>query len=284
MSLRPISIDEFAADVTRRPVEECGPAPQLQWLDIINLVVDQAYQREITAQGRRNVKRIAEQFDWRYFSPVIVAPIAGGRYAVVDGQHRTTAALLCGHASVPCQVIMAAPGEQAKAFTAVNGTVTRVHTLAMHKAAVAAGDAMAREVERVAKAGGAQVLSYPVPELKQQPGQTMAIGALRELIQEYGAEPTILGLRAVTETANAVRGGLTAPIVKAVGRLAAMWLIQGRAPHDFITAIGALVLIREADKAARNDRSPGEAVANAIVRRLSSQLGLSKPDLIKVPV
>lgn len=80
MSLRPISIEEFAADVPRRAVDECGPAPQLQWLDIVNLVVDQAYQREITAQGRRNVKRIAEQFDWRYFSPVIVAPIAGGRY------------------------------------------------------------------------------------------------------------------------------------------------------------------------------------------------------------
>lgn len=283
MSLRPIAIDEFAADVPRRPVAECGPAPQLQWLDIASLVVDPAYQRDITAQGRRNVKRIAEQFDWRYFSPVIVAPIMGGRYAVVDGQHRATAALLVGHASVPCQVIMAAPGEQAKAFTAVNGTVTRVHTLAMHKAAVAAGDELAREVERVAKAGGAKVLAYPLPELKQAPGQTMAIGALRELIQEYGAEATTLGLRAVTETSNAVRGGLTAQIVKSVGRLAAMWLIQGRPPQDFIAAIGQLVLIREADKAARDDRAPGEAVANAIVRRLSIRLGLTKPSLVKVP-
>lgn len=283
MSLRPISIDDFAADVPRRALDACGPAPQLQWLDIAALVVDPAYQRDITAQGRRNVKRIAELFDWRYFSPVIVAPIAGGRYAVVDGQHRATAALLVGHASVPCQVIMAAPGEQAKAFTAVNGTVTRVHTLAMHKAAVAAGDAMAREVERVAKAGGAKVLAYPVPELKQAPGQTMAIGALRELIQAYGAEATILGLRSVTETSNAVRGGLTAQIVKSVGRLAAMWLIQGREPRAFIAAIGELVLIREADKAARDDRAPGEAVANAIVRRLSGRLGLSKPSLIKVP-
>lgn len=283
MSLRPISIDEFAADTPRRPVEECGPAPQLQWLDVALLVVDPAYQRDITAQGKRNVRRIAEQFDWRYFSPVIVAPIAGGRYAVVDGQHRTTAAALVGHAAVPCQVIMAAPGEQAKAFTAVNGTVTRVHTLAMHKAAVAAGDETARQIERVAKAGGAKVLTYPVPELKQQPGQTMAIGALRELIQEYGPEATILGLRSVTETSNAVRGGLTGPIVKSVGRLAAMWLIQGRDPKAFIAAIDAIVLIREADKAVRNDRAPGEAVANAIVRRLSALLGLTKAELIKVP-
>jgi hypothetical protein len=283
MSLRPISIDEFAADIPRRPVEECGPAPQLQWLDIALLVVDPGYQRDITAQGKRNVKRIAEQFDWRYFSPVIVAPIAGGRYAVVDGQHRATAAMLCGHAAVPCQVIMASPGEQAKAFTAVNGTVTRVHTLAMHKAAVAAGDEVAREVERVAKAGGAKILAYPVPELKQAPGQTMAIGALRDLIQEYGAEATILGLRSVTETSNAVRGGLTAPIVKAVGRLAAMWLVQDRRPAAFIAAIGELVLIREADKAARNDREPGEATANALARRLGARLGLSRPAPIKVP-
>jgi hypothetical protein len=62
-----------------------------------------------------------------------------------------------------------------------------------------------------------------------------------------------------------------------------MWLIQGRDPRAFIAAIGELVLIREADKAARDDRAPGEAVANAIVRRLSARLGLAKPSLIKVP-
>lgn len=282
-SLRPISVAEFGADEPRRPIHECGSAPQLSWLDIASLVVDPAYQRDITAQGRRNVRSIAAAFNWSYFSPVIVAPLPGGRYAIVDGQHRTTAAALVGHEAVPCQIIHAERNEQAKAFTAVNGAVTRVHTLAMHKAAVAAGDKAALEVERVAKAGGAMVLAYPLPELKQAPGQTMAIGALRDLIQEYGSEPTILGLRSVTETSNAVRGGLTAPIVKATGRLAAMWLIQGRAPEDFIAEIGRLVLIREADKAARNDRAPGESVANALVRRLGGRLGLIRPELVKVP-
>lgn len=257
--MRQISTADFTDDAPRQPLDACGPAPQLQWLEITSLVVDPAYQRDITSQGRRNVCSIAAAFTWSYFSPVIVAPVTGGRYAIVDGQHRTTAAALVGHESVPCQIIQAGRNDQAKAFTAVNGAVTRVHTLAMHKAAVASGDAGALEIERVVKAGGAQILAYPVPELKQQPGQTMAIAALRDLLGEYGAEPTILGLRAVTETANAVRGGLTATIIKAVGRTAALWLVQGREPEAFIAAIGSVVLIREADKAARDDRKLARA-------------------------
>ena len=39
-----------------------------------------------------HLRRIAEQFDWRLFAPVIVAPIEGGLFAVIDGQHRTHAA------------------------------------------------------------------------------------------------------------------------------------------------------------------------------------------------
>lgn len=282
MSLRTISTSEFPGDLATRPIGECGPASQLQWIDIAKLAVDEAYQREITAQGKRNVRRIAEAFDWRYFSPVIVAPLTGGRYAIVDGQHRTTAAALVGHESVPCQIILAAPGEQATAFTAINGTVTRVNSLAMHKAAMAAGDETARAIERCTRKAGVRVLSYPVPELKQQPGQTMAIGALRDLLREYGEEAVILGLRSVVETNNAVRGGLSATIVKAVGMLAALWLVQGRDAAGFIAAIGAVVLIREADKAAR-DREPGKAVAAALADRLRPRLGLASRELAKVP-
>lgn len=282
MSLRTITTADFPADLQARPIAECGPAPQLQWIAIASLVVDEAYQREITAQGKRNVRRIAEAFDWRYFSPVIVAPLAGGRYAIVDGQHRSTAAAIVGHESVPCQIILAAPGEQATAFTAINGTVTRVNSLAMHKAAVAAGDETARTIERIARKAGVKVLSYPVPELKQQPGQTMAIGALRDLLREYGEEPVVLGLRSVVETSNGVRGGLSATIVKAVGMLAALWLVQGRDAAAFIAAIGEVVLIREADKAAR-DRQPGKAVAAELVDRLRPRIGLAPRELIKVP-
>jgi ParB-like nuclease domain len=70
------------------------PAPQLLWIEIKDLVIDPSYQRHIGKRGAANIRQIAENFDWSKFAPVIIAPIEGAQYAVVDGQHRTTAALL----------------------------------------------------------------------------------------------------------------------------------------------------------------------------------------------
>ena len=83
------------------------PAPILQWIETDRLVVDTEYQREIGRRGATNVIQIAEHFDWSKFAPVIVAPIEGGRFAIVDGQHRTTAAMLRDIKEVPCQVVQA---------------------------------------------------------------------------------------------------------------------------------------------------------------------------------
>jgi hypothetical protein len=271
-----ISIDGYPADTPRQAVEACGPAPQLMWIPISQLVVDHAYQREISAQGRGNVRRIAAGFRWTYFSPVVVAPLSGGRYAIVDGQHRTTAAALVGHQQVPCQVIMAAPNEQAQAFTAVNGAVTRVSALAMHKAAFAAGDATALAVEGAATEAGVRILRYPVPELKQKPCETMAIGTMRECLATVGREALVLGLRSVVETEkNAVAGGLSAVIVKAVASVAAQWLARGGEPAAFIAAVGEIVLIREADKASRADRGRYGSVIAILTERLRERLGLT---------
>lgn len=271
-----ISIDGYPADTPRQALEACGPAPQLMWIPISQLVVDHAYQREITKQGRGNVRRIAAQFRWTYFSPVVVAPLSGGRYAIVDGQHRTTAAALVGHPSVPCQVIMAAPHEQAQAFTAVNGAVTRVHSLAMHRAAAAAGDASAVLIEEIAAAASVRILRYPVPELKQKPGETMAIGAMRDLVATVGRDALVLGLRSVVETQkNAVAGGLVAAIVKATSSCAAEWLARGGEPAGFIEEIGEIVLVRELDKATREPRAKNVSASTVLTERLRQRIGLS---------
>jgi hypothetical protein len=89
--LQPLRSDHRLVEVRAgRP----GPAPQLLWIEIKDLVIDPSYQRHIGKRGAANIRQIAENFDWSKFAPVIIAPIEGGQYAVVDGQHRTTAALL----------------------------------------------------------------------------------------------------------------------------------------------------------------------------------------------
>jgi len=93
------------------------------------LLVDTEYQREIGRRGAVNVVQIAEHFDWSKFAPVIVAPVAGGHFAIVDGQHRTTAAMLRDIKEVPCQLVQADRAKQAAAYAAVNGNVTKTTRL-----------------------------------------------------------------------------------------------------------------------------------------------------------
>ena len=131
-----------------------GPAPFLEWIEIEKLVVDSAYQREIGRRGTLNVCQIAENFDWSKFAPVIVAPIEGGQFAIVDGQHRTTAAILRAQKKVPCQVVQADRAKQAAAYAAVNGNVTETTAQQLYHAKVAARDPQALILADVCAAAG----------------------------------------------------------------------------------------------------------------------------------
>jgi hypothetical protein len=95
-------------------------------IEVKRLVTDKTYQREISRAGSINVERIAEYFEWAKFSPVIVAPVEGGMFSIIDGQHRATAAMLRGIEKVPCEIVHIDRARQAEAFAAINGNTTRV--------------------------------------------------------------------------------------------------------------------------------------------------------------
>src|SRR6201993_3786061 len=140
--MRPISIDGFEKPNPTSP----GAVPMLQWLKVEDLVVAPAYQRPIGGNGRRNVDRIAREFSWSCFAPVVVSPVEGGKFAIIDGQHRTTSAALVGFETVPCQIVIAAREEQAAAFKAINGTTTPISQMALHAAALVASEAWAVQI------------------------------------------------------------------------------------------------------------------------------------------
>ncbi len=213
--MRTISIEGFEASREAN----VGPAPMLQWLKISDLLVDPSYQRPIAVEGRRNVMRIARQFRWSYFAPVIVSPVEGGRFAIIDGQHRTTAAALVGIDSVPCQVVVAARDEQAAAFKAINGMITPISRMALHAAALVAREPRAVEVAEVCASAGVELLRYPVPLEQQAPGQTMAVGAIEACLRRYGRETLAAALQCVTQTRNNHRGMLSARMIKALCEL-----------------------------------------------------------------
>ena len=73
---------------------------ELLWVPIAKLLIDTRYQRDMTQSGVAHVERIAEKFDWKKFTPLIVTP-EGENFAVIDGQHRATAAKARGFTTCP---------------------------------------------------------------------------------------------------------------------------------------------------------------------------------------
>ncbi|MGO4526460.1 ParB N-terminal domain-containing protein [Microvirga sp. 2MCAF35] len=195
---------------------DAGAVPMLQWLKIEDLLVDPTYQRPIVGQGRRNVIRIAQSFSWACFSPVVVSPIEGGKFAIIDGQHRTTAAALAGFDSVPCQVVIATQEDQAIAFKAINGVTVPISPMALYSAAVVAREPWALEVADVCLRADVELLRYPLPVERQRPGQTMAVGAIARCLNRYGQATLITALQCVTQTNNNVPGALTARVIRAI--------------------------------------------------------------------
>ena len=194
---RKIDPSPFFAMIGEPVKDSLGAVPMLQWIEISDLVIDPAYQREIHRSGARNVSRIAREFDWPKFAPVIVAPVDGGRYAIVDGQHRTTAAAARGVTSVPCQVIIVDLADQAAAFAAINGNVTKMSAMQIHAARVAAGDEAARELESVCASAGVRICRYPIPADKMKPGDTLAVTVLSKQMKTFGGEVLGVALRCI---------------------------------------------------------------------------------------
>ncbi len=197
-TLRSIDVSDYAGISYS---ESVGPAPQLQWIEIGQLAVDEAYQRGITLSGRKQVRAIAQGFRWTHFAPVIVAPVEGGRFAIIDGQHRTTAARLRGMKSVPCMVVQADGPEQARAFSAVNMQQTAVRPPAVHKARLAAGDATALRLNAICDEAGVRIVDN-TPANRMKRGDTVAVMVLYNMERLYERDVLVTALRAIVDAGD----------------------------------------------------------------------------------
>ena len=269
MSHRPITAEGW----TRPATIEAGPAPMLQWLAIAALVVDPAYQRPIARAGRRNVTKIAAGFTWSKFAPVVVAPIEGGRYAIIDGQHRTTAALIAGFDQVPCMVVIADRKGQAEAFTAINGQVTPITPVALHRAKREAGDPQALAIDAVAAAAGVRILGSVKISDQMKAGETLAVGTLSKCLALYGRDHLITALQCVTQTGDGNPGCLHATVIRgfclALEELPA-WRESG---SQLLEAIDDFDIVTAFDDSTGRQATGAHAgrFAQAVVRHLSAR-------------
>jgi hypothetical protein len=192
-----------------------GHLPELKWLPVKSLMVDETYQRPIIEEGRKTIAKIIEAFRWNRFSPIVVTPCAGGLFAIIDGQHRATAALTLGLEKVPCQVVAASEKEAPAIFASINGTVTSLSAMALFKAGRAAGEEWALAVDRVCRKAGLEPLTYPVQRSKQRPRQTMLVGTIARYVMRSGEKITEAVLEGVMRSPSAEYPGfLTSRVLK----------------------------------------------------------------------
>ncbi|MBY2918885.1 ParB N-terminal domain-containing protein [Rhizobium leguminosarum] len=176
-----------------------GSAPILQWIDIANLVIDDSYQRELRRANWTSIRRIAANFRWAMFSPVFVSPVEGGVFAIIDGQHRTHAAAMCGFSQVPCQVVQMTREEQASSFATVNGAVTKVTPYHLLKAGLAAGEDWATGADAIAAEAGCRLMTYFGSKDAKKPGQIYGVSSFLKIVDKRPRAAVIAALKHLRE-------------------------------------------------------------------------------------
>ena len=181
------------------------PAPLLQWVAVADLVIDERYQRGITPAGRRHIQAMAEGFDWKAFGAISCAAVAGGKFAVVDGQHRVHAAALAGLDRVPAVIVPMTPAEQAAAFFAVNSNRKRMDIPDTFRARLAAGDDHAVRADAAVTAAGCRLMPYVPSSPQRKPREVFTHALILGMIQRGADAVVTAGLRAMaaSEAGNA---------------------------------------------------------------------------------
>ncbi len=159
--------------------------PEARWVAPTELLVDEAYQRNLSEGSVRLIRRIVARWDWRRFKPPIVVETEDG-LEVIDGQHTAVAAASNPEVSRIMVVVVAAAAsaERAAAFIGHNRDKLAISTLQMHKAAVAAGDEEATAIAKVCTLAGVRILSLPPTHGQYKPRDTVALHAIATLVRQ----------------------------------------------------------------------------------------------------
>lgn len=198
MTYREIAvIDPIQRDITE-------PAPVIQWIGLDQLVIDERYQRPLQRSSWSAIRKIASEFMWSRFSAVLVAPIEGGRYAIIDGQHRVHAAAMIGIKQVPAMIVLIRAEEQAKVFVDVNTKRVTIHPVTIHpatifKAALTAREDWAVKSAEAVEAAGCRLLTSPTALKDRKPGDLMSIKLVRVAVESGKAWAVTESLRALLE-------------------------------------------------------------------------------------
>lgn len=242
-----------------------GAIGEFRMLSPGDLLVDSRYQREIGPAGNAKIRKIATRFDWGKFAPLLVVQLEGSDvFAIIDGQHRASAAAARGDIPlVPCFVLKLPLKAQAETFIAVNNEGTKITSGALWHARATAGDKEAVEVISCATAAGVRIPRTPIGSEWGKTDQTNAPNAIAECLRRYGFDVTRLTLETLRRAGELkARPMITRVFIRAVAAVLKhnkQW--HGEPIHVLIGGLQAEDVAARARIQSRNGQ--GSVVENA---------------------
>lgn len=215
-----------------------GQRPELTWLPVDRLSVDDAYQRSLnTPRSKKLIARIAEHFRWASFQAILATPAGADAWLIIDGQHRVAAARQVGLSLVPAVIIHGVTvADQAAAFVTANRDRVPVSAQELFHARLAAGDEAARLVKRACDDAGIRLLPYTIGLDFAPIGSTPAVAALLYCLKKHGEICMRGAVAAVGRYGASERGGLRSEFF--VG--ASLYLFGGGNPEELNNRIDRL--------------------------------------------
>jgi hypothetical protein len=192
--------------------------PIFEYVDPGTLLVDEAYQRDISARGLKLIRRIITKWDWSRFKPPVAVLTPNAKLELIDGQHTAIAA--CSHPDIdkiPVMIVeVPEQSERAAAFIAQNKNRISVTATQLHTAAIIAGDSGAAAVQRVCLEAGVKILRTTVGVGRYKPAETVSISTIGILIKSRGE---ITAVRVMSCLARAQLAPIGTTHIKAVDYL-----------------------------------------------------------------
>lgn len=206
-ALRPITAINGAGLTPSTP---SSSGPIFEWVNPTDLLVNEAYQRDLAERSIKLIRRIVQGWDWTKFKPPVCS-LGDDGMEVIDGQHTAIAAATHPHIDkIPVMIVETETvHDRAAAFIGQNMDRLGVTKMQLHKAAVAAGDEDALTIEQVC--GRAGVTLHASRPHRWKVGDSMAVAAVGALISRRHAAgarrvlDVLVQAEAAPVTANAIR-------------------------------------------------------------------------------
>ena len=206
-TLRPITAINCAGLTPSTP---SSSGPIFEWVNPADLLVNEAYQRDLAERSIKLIRRIVQGWDWTKFKPPVCS-LGDEGMEVIDGQHTAIAAATHPRIDkIPVMIVETnTVNDRAAAFIGQNMDRLGVTKMQLHKAAVAAGDEDALTIEQVCVRAG--VTLHASRPHRWKVGDSMAVAAIGALISRRHAAgarrvlDVLVQAEAAPVTANAIR-------------------------------------------------------------------------------